>query len=112
MLAGVEGDVNRAEHACVDADHVARGEQVCVDLAPTFTVLLPDHRVLCAGHVALERAPRLLFVKEPDQTPHEPHEKQDDGGEYIRFALRPGKDVDKKREDGECEQQRGERVEE
>ena len=62
--------------------------------------------------MAFEGALRFLFVKEPDEAPYKPHEKEDDGGEYIRFALRTRENVDKKREDGEREQQCGEWVEE
>ena len=61
--------------------------------------------------MALEGAFCLLFVKEPDEASNKPHEKEDDEGEYICFALWTRENVNKKREDGEREQQRGEWVE-
>ncbi|WP_368133737.1 hypothetical protein [Collinsella bouchesdurhonensis] len=62
--------------------------------------------------MAFESPLRFFFVKEPNEASHKPHEEQNGGGEYICFASWPGENIDKKREDGEREQQRGEWVEE
>ena len=111
MIALGKNRIDRAEHASVQANHIARHKPVGIDLNPACVNTLPNGRMARPQHMAIEGAHSLIFIEQTHQAADQPHCKQHSRREHPRLALRLRNDIDQKSQTGQRKQQGRERIE-
>ena len=95
MIALGQGRIDRAEHAGIQANHIAGHELVGINLNPARVDAFPNGRMVRFKHVTVEAALGLVFVEQAHQAADQPHQKQHGRRKHACLALRLRHEVNK-----------------
>ena len=112
MVALGEDRIDRAEHAGIQANHIAGHKLVGIDLDPASVDTFPNGRMVRLKHVPVEAALGFVFVEQAHQAADQPHQKQHGRCKRACLTLRLRYNVDQKGQASKCKQQRRKRIKE